>query len=128
MISDEITEINNLLRNQQRYDNHENQDYAFEEDPDLGIAPGITRSGTEDRRLYGNIFPSVPAWSNQDVAVGQYSRSPDIKVLIHDLPTQQQCVALIRAYLGGYHTVSPLFHSPSFWQQAREVFNVYALL
>jgi hypothetical protein len=77
----------------------------------------------EDLTLVGDIFPHIPAWSSRNTLLAQYSRNPDVKDLIEDIPGQAQCVALIRAYLAGYHTVTPLFHSPSFWQQVRDLFQ-----
>jgi hypothetical protein len=97
----------------------EDQDFAF------GTVPGVNgKNGVNDRRLYGDIFPRVPAWDTRNMLLAQYSRNPDIRALIEDMPSQTQCVALIRAYLAGYHTVMPLFHSPTFWQQVRESYHL----
>jgi hypothetical protein len=74
-------------------------------------------------RLYGDIFPHVPAYSTRDLLVGQYSRNAKMEDIIESIPTQTQCITLIRAYLAGYHTVSPMFHSPAFWHDVKCFFQ-----
>ncbi|KAK5167509.1 uncharacterized protein LTR77_007208 [Saxophila tyrrhenica] len=123
MISEEINDINELLRNQQRFFVNNADDESESESEQHTHPGGLAVRLRGDRRTYGDIFPDVPAFRPQDVAVGQYARNPDVTELLRALPSQHQCAGLIRAYLAGYHSVSPLFHSPSFWQQAREFFQ-----
>ena len=101
----QVSEINELLRNQQRYTLNQDEDYNSEENTELPDPTAQIRSDLEDMRLYGDIFPHVPAWSSREVHVGQFARNLKLHETIRGIPSQAQCVALIRAYLAGYHVM-----------------------
>ena len=107
----QVSEINQLLSNQQRYSqSHTDEEYNSYEVPAPPSPTGQMRAELEDMRLYGDIFPHVPAWSSRDLLVGQFSRDAKMDEIIKGIPTQTQCVHLIRAYLAGYHVRHTLSH------------------
>ena len=72
------------------------------------------QSGADAKRLFGDIFSSVPAWSSRNLFLETISQEPSIEDFVNDLPSEGKCEILIQAYLAGYHTIDPLFHTPSF--------------
>lgn len=77
MISDQVAEINELLKTQQHlYVNSGEDEDESESEPEFhsGAASGSNRPNGEDRRMYGDIFPDAPAWNGQSMTVGQYVR------------------------------------------------------
>ena len=132
MISKEVAEINDLLRNQQRYSaiNPFDDDKSSDETvltPSSRTQSRSRQGSVEDHRLFGDIFLHVPAWSSQDLLVSQFSRDPNVEEAIDNLPSEAQCYVLIQAYLAGYHTVSPLFDGPSFKKDVRGFFQKFVI-
>lgn len=126
----QVKEINHLLQQQQQYTldpelyfRHEEQDYVSR--------TGLYRRGsasTDDGSFYskgiigqlcGDIFPLPPAWSVEDSTTRSMARIYYPGLILHDMPSKEQCESLIWTYMEGYHTLSPLFHGPSFLRQAR---------
>jgi hypothetical protein len=70
-------------------------------------------------QLCGDIFPLPPAWSVEDSMTRSTARIYSAGIILDDIPSKEQCEALIWTYLEGYHTIFPLFHGPSFLRQAR---------
>ncbi|CZR63089.1 uncharacterized protein PAC_12986 [Phialocephala subalpina] len=135
MISQEITEINHLLQQQQQYMIDPTL-FAKDEERDLTPQSRLARqdsmsTDTSDaqhknikRQLLGDIFLQQPEWMSSDDNTPKSRRTttriPSPGFILDDLPSKEQCEALIWAYMEGYHTVSPFFHGPSFLQQARK--------
>jgi hypothetical protein len=120
----QVSEINELLRGQQRYSlNYTDEDETSDDEQEPPSPVEQLRGDFDDMRLYGDLFPHVPAYSSRDLLVGQYTRNTKMEDIIKGIPTQNQCIALIRAYLAGYHTVSPMFHSPLFWMEVKNFFH-----
>jgi hypothetical protein len=70
-------------------------------------------------QLCGDIFPLPPAWSVEDSMTRSTARIYSAGIILDDMPSKEQCEALIWTYLEGYHTIFPLYHGPSFLRQAR---------
>ena len=53
------------------------------------------------------------------------TRINNLEGMINDLPSKEQCETLIWTFMKGYHTISPLFHGPTFLLQARKYIERY---
>ncbi|KAK0100344.1 hypothetical protein ONS96_007624 [Cadophora gregata f. sp. sojae] len=137
MISQEVTEINQLLQNQQVYSSHadvynprspsqtelQESEAAYSgryRQASLSTEESTSRSRTLTGQLCGDIFPPPPVWSSELNAPRYATRRRSASDLMEDLPSKEQCEALIWIYMEGYHTISPLFHGPTFLQEAQK--------
>src|SRR6266536_396312 len=132
----EVTEINHLLQQQQQY-TLDPELYVRREEQDYLLQNGSYRRGsvsTDDPMSYsktitgqlcGDIFALPLAWSLEDSMARSTTRIYNLGVMIDDLHSKQQCESLIWTYMKGNHTLSPLFHGPSFLQQARRYIERY---
>ncbi|PVH78812.1 hypothetical protein DL98DRAFT_236184 [Cadophora sp. DSE1049] len=137
LISQEVTEINQLLRQQEIYSPRSEvyaspqQDSHFDADaPHSGQyrqksssssgEDSTSRSRTLTGQLCGDIFPPPPVWSKEANTTKSTARRLHPGDLIEDLPSKDQCESLIWIYMEGYHTISPLFHGPTFLQEAKK--------
>ncbi|KAH7417591.1 fungal-specific transcription factor domain-containing protein [Cadophora sp. MPI-SDFR-AT-0126] len=136
LISQEVTEINQLLRQQESYSPRPElhaspQQYSHDFDVDAAHggqyrqSPASSNTDSTSKRrtltgqLCGDIFPPPPAWSSDASAARNVTRLHPGD-LVEDLPSKEQCESLIWIYMEGYHTISPLFHGPSFLQDAKK--------
>jgi hypothetical protein len=76
-------------------------------------------------QLCGDIFPLPPAWSVEDSTTRSTARIYSAGIILDEMPSKEQCESLIWTYLKGYHTISPLFHGPSFLRQAHRYIERY---
>lgn len=125
MIRTEVGEINSLLQSQQRYSTMHVRELPFRDARTSGavsVAPSEGSNHTE-RKFCGEIFPPAPAFGDSSRRSGLLTSSADIDELVDGLPTKPQCDVLIQAYLTGYHSISPMFHGPSFLQRVSSLFR-----
>ncbi|KAF8860231.1 hypothetical protein BDZ45DRAFT_724757 [Acephala macrosclerotiorum] len=133
-VSVDISEINYLLQQQQQY-TIDSALFVKDEERDLTAQSRLARHDSTStdtseaqqknikRQLCGDIFLQQPEWTSSENNALRSARTttriPSPEVILDGLPSKEQCQALIWAYIEGYHTVSPLFHGPSFLQQAQ---------
>lgn len=124
LIRTEVGEINSLLQSQQRYATHV-RELPF---GDAGTSGSARSAHSEDSngtegKFCGEIFPPAPAFGDSNRRSGLLTSSADIDELANGLPTKPQCDVLIQAYMTGYHSISPMFHGPSFHEGASSLFR-----
>ncbi|KAB8596084.1 hypothetical protein FH972_025793 [Carpinus fangiana] len=124
-ISQEVSEINDLLQNQQeRAAKHPSSNVSSSSLASTSLSESLTASTTRrrkelaQRQLYGDIFQHIPAWSGseQDLPLPHLQQS-SIDELLAVMPSPQQCNFLVWAYIRGYHPVAPMVHAPTFLSQ-----------
>ncbi|KAE9371804.1 hypothetical protein N431DRAFT_559228 [Stipitochalara longipes BDJ] len=133
VINQEGTDVDHLLQQQQQqytfdpelYIRQEEQDYTAQSRSrhrgSISTYNASLYSQTISGQLYGDLFPPLPAWSVEDITTKSTTRIYNAEVTLDDIPSKEQCEELFRTYMQGYHTISPLFHGPSFLKQARRV-------
>ncbi|KAH9216519.1 fungal-specific transcription factor domain-containing protein [Leptodontidium sp. 2 PMI_412] len=131
LISQEVAGINSLLQQQYRSNlelhaslfEPENTDLDACGDQDLRSSSWTngSNSGTIalTAQLCGDMFPPPPEWTSEDRTTRYAARLTSPGELLDGLPSGEQCEALVWIYMEGYHTISPLFHGPSFLQDVR---------
>lgn len=114
LISQEIAAINDLLRDQRGYSRDTTQTSRgqnYPVSPPLSAAPFDSANPSynttpverpENRELYGDLFPNIPAWTPQDNTL-MTSQAPSIDEILAGLPSREQSEVLIWSYMGGYH-------------------------
>ena len=129
MISKEVSEINDLLRHQQRSSTSHTPDAwstTIRSDGSSTVLhhdSGGESPGAEDRYLYGDLFPYPPAFAAENIPT-QSSKERHVSECISNLPSPAQCDVLIKSYLSGYHTIAPLFHSPTFEEKVQQFLHL----
>ena len=148
-VSDEIAELNQLLRDQNRYYgatsviNSHNPHATKELTP---AAPGIT-GGVDMRKLHHapkgipdldpdptrfneplshhDLSDKSLLFKSDDDAVSSVRFNTMYSEMLHQIPTKRQCHVLYRCYILGVHPVMPLIHPPTLLGYYEEFWNWY---